>query len=144
QKDAGYTISHPKQRNGTGLGTMGTLIVGVVGQETMKAVSPTFLAVGPPNNCEEKKAGLPCDEMDSMKGKVTTLDPLRTIMAVLRGTMQMDVCDKRPSCGEKEKSKEREQFDRIVVMAQMPRPEAEQLSAQLRVSLKNAKAKEQD
>ena len=120
---------------------MGTLIVGVVGQETIKAVSPTNLVVIPPNNCEEK-AGLPCNEMDSMKGKVTALDPLPTLLAVLRGAMQSEVCDKRPSC--KENGKEKEQFDRIVIMAQMSRPEAEALSAQLRVSLKKAKEKEQD
>jgi hypothetical protein len=133
QKDAGYTIFHNGVSGDVTSDNHGTLIIGIMGPDTMTAVSPTNLEVGPPMNFQEAK-NLSGGKKDSMKGTVQAFDPLRTLLAVLRGAKQLelDACDGQPSCGREDS------FDRIVVMAQMPRTLGEQLSAQLRVSLRDA------
>ena len=92
EENRGYTFS--------GEQTDRTLITAVVGPETMKAVSPTYLE------------------------GVTVLDPRRTLEALLRGAViQAKIRNDR--------------IARILVMAQMPRTEAEELSVHLRDALEN-------
>jgi hypothetical protein len=123
QRNVGYTISQPRA-DGTGEPEgPATLIVGIVGQETMRAVSPTNLILGGKGSIPEEDGGL--------AGQVSTQDPLRTLKAVVRGAMQLALDAKEGSTGD--------HFDRIVVMAQMPREESEVLGAQWRDSLKTSR-----
>jgi hypothetical protein len=130
QKDIGYTIVG-------GSGPMaGTLVIGVIGQETMKAVSLVNLKL-----CTRWKADLtvdlPCEDgrddkgSDSAKGKfvgtVAVGDPLSAVTTVLRAAWAKEG-----------------PFDKVVVMAQMPRTEAEELAAHAVASLRNTVCSDRD
>ena len=117
QKEIGYTVAHGDGRN--------TLLIGLMGQRTMRAISPTNLQLCTKLMRRGEKPG-----KDSLKGcwaepegpragygrlvgTVTMFDPLHTLLALVRGAMLT------------------EDFDSIVVMAQMPHTEAEDLGAHL-------------
>jgi hypothetical protein len=113
-----------------------TLIIGVVGSETMSAVSPGNLHV-----CSEVvaidtdlqgKQTKSCDP-DNMHfkagehrlyGTVTVLDPLPTVFNIMRA---LSIANPGKP------------FDRVIVMAQMPRTEAEEMAAELRKQLLRSK-----
>ena len=122
QHEAGYIIaSNPQPAPATSR----TLIVGLVGQDTLNAVSLTNLKLGGqpttrPGNGLAPDPQLPPDPADAAQGQVQALEPLPTLVAVLRAATQMRDDDSQYS------------FDRIVIMAQMPRSEAEELGSQLR------------
>jgi len=121
QAGIGYKIARPADGQKT-------LLIGVVGPETLAAVSPMNLRLctgklernAAPEQIE--LCGADRNGFDAgygrLVGTVTTFDPLRTLTAVIRGAT-VD-----------------ETFDRIVVMAQMPHTEAEELGAHLRQSLR--------
>jgi hypothetical protein len=96
QIDTGYTIYHDCAPAAACAGKPGTLIVGIVSGDVMAAVSPTNL------------------------GTVFTLDPFRTLVAVLRAARQKAI----DSPGS--------QFNRVVILAQMERTQAEVLGMRLR------------
>jgi hypothetical protein len=137
QKEAGYTIASKYESGAAGAQGTRTLIIGIMGQDTMQVVSPGNLKVAKPENEQDKKS-LSDEGMDTMSGTVIALEPLRTLLVVLRGAMQLNLDDRSGTT----RNSENDQFDRIVVMAQMPRILAEQLSGQLRVSLLKAKKDE--
>lgn len=123
QREFGYTVWNPKHP---------VLIIGVVGEETMKAVSPGNLElcteiVKGSSPASEQKVSV-CGDNTSfplgfgrLDAKVTVTDPLRSVLAILRGaTLE----SKLP-------------IERVVVMAQMPHTEAEELGAHLRSEIKN-------
>jgi hypothetical protein len=115
QKDVGYTVANLEGRK--------VLLIGVVGQETIKAVSPLILTMCLPHpltisgsdvkpvSCDDEEGVKPLKE--SLKGNVKALDPVRTVAAILLATAQCD-CAYR------------------ILMAQMPHTEAEELAAHLR------------
>jgi hypothetical protein len=142
QKEAGYTISRIDDSVSDTASKPGTLIIGVMGKDTMTAVSPTNLEVKPPLNFQtrgglspQQKSSLSGEANDSMDGNVTALDPLLTVLAVLRGAKQLEI-DEQEACNGQTTCDLKESFDHVVLMAQMPRTLAEQLSTQLRVTLK--------
>jgi hypothetical protein len=133
QADSGYTFSDRKGADGK---VSRTLLVAVIGSETMKAVSPTNLLV------ETRTVEAPADEKTSPttgqietrilnrpkdnpkeEWQVKSLDPRRTVLAVIRAATLVANDSGR-------------QVDRTIVMAQMPRTEAEELAAHLKTSLK--------
>ena len=99
EEDRGYTLSQRK-----GLST--TLLIGVVGPETMKAVSPTNLHY----------------KQNEVEGDVYVLDPRRTVEIVLRAAALAAQGDN-------------DQIEHVIVMAQMPHTEAEELGAAVRADL---------
>jgi regulator of sigma D len=143
QKDVGYTIAG---RPNSGLRT---LVIGVVGQETMKAVSPINLQLctlgmrlsqtasaenfgpcTPPKETRlDKKVQLD-QENDiapeangRLVGTIKVGDPVLAVTTLLRAAWLT-------------KSAKPFDFDNVVVMAQMPRTEAEELAARVLESLK--------
>ncbi len=125
EKDVGYTVAD------AGDGTH-VLIVGVVGEDTMKAVSETNLDLciaGKPgaqtdfSTCgDRRKAGKSGGEQE-----VLVADPMEATEAIVRGARLL----------------EEKPFKRVVVMAQMPHTEAEILSERVREQLKLANASQQ-
>jgi hypothetical protein len=145
QMEVGYTIV----RSGA---MRGTLVIGVVGPETMKAASPGNLTL-----CTKwtEKLNEPahtsdldlCDDRGDYKGpfareteeiaataanggrqvtkgrlvaSIKISDPVLTVTSVLRAAWLVDGPNR---------------FDKVIVMAQMPRTEAEELAARVRSSL---------
>ena len=118
QQDTGFAI----------VGTsFPTLVIGVVGVETMSSVSPgnlklcsNFVDRNAPANaikaapCNTQKPSFGSDT-GRLVGMVTAVDPLQTVVAILRGLTVTGAT-----------------FKRVVIMAQMPRTEAEEMAAQLR------------
>ncbi|MGA8090509.1 MAG: hypothetical protein WCA10_24755 [Terracidiphilus sp.] len=98
-----------------------TLIVGVVGKETMSAVSPENLKV-----CFDEKALRPCTPSTQSKAlNVSVFDPVDAVATTVRAA--------EVAHGP---------FSKIIVMAQMPLPEAEILGSRIRGKLSNiAKSK---
>ncbi len=131
QKDVGYTI----------VDRMGirSLVIGVVGPETMSAVSPNNLYVcsnpmAKGDNVRSAtldRCGSRSQHFESGKGRlvgnVKVLDPLQTVVAILRG---FDGLSAGAGIAP---------FDRVVLMAQMPRTEAEEMAAELRKQLQRYK-----
>jgi hypothetical protein len=127
ESDVGYTMADAGNGNKV-------LVVGVVGQDTMKAVSETNLHM-----CRGKK-GDPITDFDSCgdrrkPGKddnngaeVLVTDPVEAAQAIVRGAALL--------CAEDSKC---QHFQRVVVMAQMPHTEAEILSQRIWAQLKLAK-----
>lgn len=135
EKDVGYTVAD----SGDG-GKV--LIVGVIGVDTMKAVSETNLELciaGKPGQTAKDKSGNSQQEFDTCgdrrkAGKssgsaqdVLVADPVEATETLVRGAALLE--DKP--------------FERVVVMAQMPHTEAEILSERVWAQLKLAKATEQ-
>ncbi len=125
EKDVGYTVAD------AGDGSH-ILIVGVVGEDTMKAVSETNLDLciaGKPSDASDfstcgdrRKAGKSGGEQ-----QVLVADPMEATEAIVRGARLL----------------EEKPFERVVVMAQMPHTEAEILSERVREQLKLANASQQ-
>jgi hypothetical protein len=127
QRDVGYTIAN------------GTLVIGVIGQETMKAVSPVNLrlcTLPKPLSAQALTEDLhACDEriipkrtsadLDTptarLLGAVKVGDPVLAVTTLVRAAWM---------------TKYVEPFDKVVVMAQMPRTEAEELAARVLSSLR--------
>jgi hypothetical protein len=117
QKDVGYTIvnSGPMAK---------TLVIGVIGQDTMKAVSPGNLRVctrlegerGIDGACGGKSGA-------RLEGTVVVGDPVLAVTTVLRAAWLQWHDSTEHS------------FDKVVVMAQMPRTQAEELAAHAATSL---------
>jgi hypothetical protein len=114
QEDIGYTrakiIENGQEKS--------LLIIGVAGQETMKAISLTDNTI-----CfvkSDEHAGspperiVPCDTSGSIEGKVKVLNPIRTIRAILRAA-ELDG----------------HQYDYRILMAQMPQTQAIELASRL-------------
>ena len=136
QWNVGYTISD------------GILVIGVVGQETMKAVPPGDLKIctnwtSEVNRNAETKEFAPCDEprpsasslgeseedgslkvQGRLVGTVKVGDPALSVTTVLRAVWL---------------KKSDKPFDKVVVMAQMPQTEAEELAARILSSLGSTK-----
>lgn len=126
QKDVGYTIvEHGPMAK--------TLIIGVIGQETMKEVSPGNLRV-----CTRYKGGQAIDgacgvESDPrLEGTVVVGDPLLAVTTVLRAAWF------------RWHNSPEDRFNKVVVMAQMPRTQAEELAAHSAVNLRNAACSDRD
>jgi hypothetical protein len=135
QENVGYTISE------------GTLVIGVVGQETMQAVSPPNLQLCTKWTPELAKPAItrnfaPCDEghrnlegvraaepliaKGRLVGEVEVGDPILAVTTVLRAVW-----------GRKRVARDKKNdFNKVVVMAQMPYAEAEELSAHILSTLK--------
>jgi len=133
QEDVGYTIVA-----GSGPAS-GTLVVGVIGKETMKAISPVNLQLcthevklkAPANT---KDLGLcnssPEDRPDEvfpkiprgrLVGTIQVGNPALAVTTLVRAAWVM---------------KSVELFDKVVIMAQMPRTEAEELAVRVQSGLK--------
>lgn len=133
QKDVGYTLATQTEA-GDPSNLSKTLIIGIIGPDILNVVSPTNLSLGnyptsktPPVTTVESgsTSTSPAPQSTkSLKGTVQAMDPLRTVAAVLRGATQMAFDD--PA----------NEFDRIVIMAQMSRGEAAELGSQLRTLLR--------
>ena len=91
------------------------LIVGVIGQETMKALSSTNASI-----CLGKSGGnaaeniVPCKTAASIQGKLKIIDPVRTIRAILRATQAVHG-----------------KYNYRILMAQMPKAQALELVPRL-------------
>jgi len=129
QKEIGFTVAREDGHN--------TLLIGLMGQRTMRAISLTNLQL-----CTKPMLHSETPAADSLGGcwthpegsrpgygrlvgTVTMLDPLHTLLAVLRGAMLT------------------ESFDSIVVMAQMPHTEAEDLAAHLLIQVNHLEQMQQ-
>ena len=126
QEDVGYTIvnSDPMSK---------TLVIGVIGQETMKAVSPGNLKVCTTHEGEQEIDGA-CGGKSGprLEGTVVVGDPLLAVTTVLRAAwVKWHGSTKHP-------------FDKVVVMAQMPRTQAEELAAHAAASLKSTACSDVD
>ena len=132
QKDIGYTIV---AANGS---TPATLVIGVVGQETMKAVSPINLKLC--TDWKELRQQAYTEDLSACNERVAAKEPRfvsqighgRVVGTVSVGDPALAVTATLRAAWEKKKE---EPFERIVVMAQMPNTEAEELAAQVRISL---------
>ena len=95
----------------------------MVNRETMGGVSPGNLDIcdGNENVCDEKK-----------KKTVTVLDPRRTVSLLIRAANLIATEIDKPH-----------EVDSTIVMAQMPRTEAEELGAHLRETLKKMAGREE-
>lgn len=109
QRDIGYTFS---ERTLSGGSKELTLLVGVVGENTMKAVSPTNLTMN----------GSSGDVL-----KVTPVNALNSVMFALRAA-QLDAVERFPGLP----------ISHTIIMAQMPHTEAEELAAHLHSELNKA------
>jgi hypothetical protein len=110
EKDTGYTVA--QLADGSSV-----LIVGVTGQNTMKAVSQTNIRLCPGTGKDFVNIFGACsDRFTTGEGTAVAVDPVPITEAVVRGA-ELLAADQsqRP-------------FDKIVVMAQMPHTEAEVLS----------------
>ncbi|MGD0156105.1 MAG: hypothetical protein ABSB50_08405 [Terracidiphilus sp.] len=112
EKDVGYTVAHSQDGSKA-------LIVGVIGQDTLNAVSHTNLQMCPGDQKESIAAFKPCGDRASNFGGPTVVatDPVEIVEAIVRGAQLLEGCTSGKPC-----------FDKIVVMAQMPHTEAEVLS----------------
>jgi hypothetical protein len=110
--------------------TTWVLVVAVIGTETMKAVSPTNLIVETSKATVSQtkliliETGFPSSKRQEPKEgwKVQTLDPQRTALTMIRAATLVATDRHRP-------------VDRTIVMAQMPRTEAEELAVHLKTSV---------
>jgi hypothetical protein len=110
EKDTGYTVA--QLADGSNV-----LIVGVTGQNTMKAVSQTNIRLCPGTGKDPVDIFGACsDRFTTGEGTAVAVDPVPITEAIVRGA-ELLAADQsqRP-------------FDKIVVMAQMPHTEAEVLS----------------
>ncbi len=110
EKDTGYTVA--QLADGSNV-----LIVGVTGQNTMKAVSQTNIRLCPGTGKDFLNVFGACgDRFTTGEGTAVAVDPVPITEAIVRGA-ELLAADQgqRP-------------FDKIVVMAQMPHTEAEVLS----------------
>jgi len=145
ESDVGFTIAHL----GAERPDKNVLIVGVVGQETMQAVSETNLdlcLVTPTRPRGAQQMPAPSKQSDSSQdfntcgnrtqlgkftsvaGKVTVTDPVEATQAVVRGAALM--CAEDSDC---------KKLQRVVVMAQMSHTEAEILAQRVAAQLKQAR-----
>src|ERR1700722_19797348 len=110
EKDTGYTVA--QLADGSNV-----LIVGVTGQNTMKAVSQTNIRLCPGTGKDPADIFGACgDRFTTGEGSAVAVDPVPITEAVVRGAELLAADqNERP-------------FDKIVVMAQMPHTEAEVLS----------------
>ncbi len=110
EKDTGYTVA--QLADGSSV-----LIIGVTGQNTMKAVSQTNIRLCPGTGKDPVDVFGACgDRFTTGEGTAVAVDPVPITEAIVRGA-ELLAADQsqRP-------------FDKIVVMAQMPHTEAEVLS----------------
>jgi hypothetical protein len=110
EKDTGYAVA--QLADGSNV-----LIVGVTGQNTMKAVSQTNIRLCPGAGTDPMDVFGACgDRFTTGEGTAVAIDPVAISEAIVRGA-ELLAADQsqRP-------------FDKIVVMAQMPHTEAEVLS----------------
>jgi hypothetical protein len=123
QKEVGYTISQKCALSTACKGSERTLIVGVISQKVMNAVSSINLKLKAARKPQaEKSAGSDAKGGPEKDEVVETMDPLPSILAVLRGARRqaLDNPDE-PTL----------QFDRVILLAQMDRSEAVELGARL-------------
>jgi hypothetical protein len=119
QENVGYTIV-------TSGGMPRTLVIGIIGRDTMKAVSPTNLRVCTRLKGQEGRDGSCGGRSDPrLEGTVVVGDPVLAVTTVLRAAWL------------KWHTPPHDEFDKVVVMAQMPRTQAEELAAHSAVSLKS-------
>jgi hypothetical protein len=114
EKDTGYTVAHLADGSNV-------LIIGVTGQNTMKAVSQTNIRLCAGNGKDSENAFGACgdDRKTSGDGTAVAADPVAITEAIVRGAELLATeQNQRP-------------FDKIVVMAQMPHTEAEVLSERI-------------
>jgi len=110
EKNIGYTVA--QSADGSSV-----LIIGVTGQSTMKAVSQTNTRLCPGTGDGSVNVFGPCgDRLTSGEGTAVADDPVPITEAIVRGA-ELLAADQNQRA-----------FDRVVVMAQMPRTEAEVLS----------------
>jgi hypothetical protein len=110
EKDTGYTVA--QLADGSSV-----LVIGVTGQNTMKAVSQTNIRLCPGTGKDPVDIFGACgDRFTTGEGTAVAVDPVPITEAIVRGA-ELLAADQsqRP-------------FDKIVVMAQMPHTEAEVLS----------------
>ena len=110
EKNIGYTVAHLADGSNV-------LVVGVTGQNTMKAVSQTNIRLCPGTGKDATDSFGACgDRTTTGDGSAVAVDPVPITEAVVRAA-ELVAADQnqRP-------------FDKIVVMAQMPHTEAEVLS----------------
>jgi hypothetical protein len=111
--ETGYTIA--------GDSDDGLLIVGVVGKETMSAISQTNLRV-----CFDANAIAKCKgETPKDAWNVEVFDPVSAVEMSIRAAMTAP-----------------RKFKRVIVMAQMPAPEAEVLAARVRMRIHDLNCRE--
>ncbi|MGO9324373.1 MAG: hypothetical protein ACLP07_07420 [Terracidiphilus sp.] len=119
EKDIGYTVAQTADGSNV-------LIVGLTGQNTMNAVSQTNIRLCPGTHKDPANAfGVCGDRQTPGSGAAVATDPVPITEAIVRGA-ELLAADRnqRP-------------FDKIIVMAQMPRTEAEVLSERVSALLKN-------
>jgi hypothetical protein len=115
QNDIGYTeatvLEDGKPKS--------VLIIGVIGQQTMKAISSTNATIclqKPDGNSEPMSESIvSCRNSGALQGKVKIIDPVRTTRAILRATEVVH--------GKK--------YDYRILMAQMSKTEATELASRL-------------
>jgi len=110
EKDTGYTVA--QLADGSNV-----LIVGVTGQNTMKAVSQTNIRLCPGSGKDPANIFGGCgDRFTTGEGTAVAIDPVAITEAIVRGAELLAA------------DQSLHPFDKIVVMAQMPHTEAEVLS----------------
>ena len=110
EKNVGYTVA--QSADGSNV-----LIIGITGQSTMKAVSQTNVRLCPGTGTDAVSVFGACgNRITSGDGTVVANDPVPITEAIVRGA-ELLAADQNQS-----------QFDKVVVMAQMPHTEAEVLS----------------
>ena len=119
EKDIGYTVAQTADGNNV-------LIVGLTGQNTMNAVSQTNIRLCPGTHKDPASAFGVCGDRETPgSGTAVATDPVPITEAIVRGA-ELLAADRN-----------QRSFDKIVVMAQMPRTEAEVLSERVSALLKN-------
>ncbi|CAN5676990.1 hypothetical protein BH10ACI4_BH10ACI4_11690 [soil metagenome] len=132
QRNVGYTIadSFSWDSSTRSWKPSPTLIIGVVGKETMQEVSPSNLKLCTPalgeqyvpqvlGTCRDAVGGLPAGYnrgFGRIEGSVVVADPVTTVDLLLRALSR---------------EQQIQTIDRVLVMAQMPATEAEELGAHL-------------
>jgi hypothetical protein len=142
QRDVGYTIAtQPNHKR--------VLIVGVVGKETMKEITHDYFTVYPDtNDCSMGAQTVPlavCDDRkEVLKRRDTYLSNIPDAKHKdLRTAFELNVGDPRTTVttilraawAAREAGMRDSNFDYVVVMAQMPHSEADELGAHVRMDL---------
>lgn len=132
QEHVGYTVAQ-------GPGTdNNTLVIGVIGQETMKAVSPANMQICTRHLALDAKLDsnelAPCDP-DKTYQDPSPSGPARLVAKVNVGDPVLAITTLIRAAWVVRKDAPGKDFNRVVVLAQMPKIEAEELAAQVRADL---------
>jgi hypothetical protein len=126
QKDAGYTIADLTRAGSAARSAGHALIIGVVGKETIQEVSSASFQVSPDwtdDQVKAEKGEKPANDKTGARSyQIVTGDPRLAVTAVLRAAW-------------KAKENHEADFDRVIVLAQMPPTEAEELTAHVQEDL---------